>query len=77
MLFAQNYISSNTVAADYLLKTRNIDSNQVNNWILIQYGTYYDITDGTLAINATPSKEDILKVGEQITTQGEFIVIYF
>ncbi len=71
ILFAQNYINSNTVADLYLLKTGNINLNQVNNWITTQYGTYYDITDGTLAINATPTQEDFLKVGGQTTIQGE------
>ena len=71
MLFAQNYINSNTVADLYLLKTGNINLNQVNNWITTQYGTYYDITDGTLAINATPTQEDFLKVGGQTTIQDE------
>jgi hypothetical protein len=73
ILFSQNYISSNTVADLYLLKTGNINLNQVNNWITTQYGTYYDITDGTLAINATPTAEDFLKVGGQTTIQGELI----
>ena len=73
ILFAQNYISSNTAADLYLLKTGNINLNQVNNWITTQYGTYYDITDGTLAINATPTAEDFLKVGGQTTIQGELI----
>jgi hypothetical protein len=53
------------------VKTGNINLNQVNNWITTQYGTYYDITDGTLAINATPTQEDFLKVGGQTTIQGE------
>jgi hypothetical protein len=73
ILFAQNYISSNTAADLYLLKTGNINLNQVNNWITTEYGTYYDITDGTLAINATPTAEDFLKVGGQTTIQGELI----
>ncbi len=73
ILFAQNYISSNTAADLYLLKTGNINLNQVNNWITTEYGIYYDITDGTLAINATPTAEDFLKVGGQTTIQGELI----
>ena len=73
MLFAQNYINSNTVADLYLPKTGNINLNQVNSWISTDYGTYYDITDGTLGINATPTQEDFLIVGGQTTIQGEFI----
>jgi len=73
ILFAQNYISSNTAADLYLLKTGNINLNQVNNWITTEYGIYYDITDGTLAINATPTAEDFFKVGGQTTIQGELI----
>ena len=74
VLFAQNYISSNTVDELYLLKTGNINLSQVNNWIKTDFGNYYDITDGTLGINATPTREDHLIVGGQTTVQGELIV---
>ena len=52
----------------------NINLNQVNGWISTLYGTYYDITNGTLGINATPTQMDFLIVGGQTTIQGEMIV---
>jgi hypothetical protein len=68
------YISSNIVVNNFLLKSGNINLNQVNGWISTLYGTYYDITNGTLGINATPTQMDFLIVGGQTTIQGEMIV---
>jgi hypothetical protein len=70
-MFPQNRISSNKIAEYHYLKTDNINLNQGNNCISTQYGMFCDITDGTLAINATPallSKKDIQ--GELITCEN-------
>ena len=67
------YFSSNAVLNNFLLKTDHINLNQINGWISTTYGTYYDITNGTLAISATPTQMDFLIVGGQTTIQGELV----
>lgn len=48
--------------------------DNLNNFVKTQYGIYYDISDGTLAIASTPTTQDFLVVGGQTTIQGDLFV---
>jgi hypothetical protein len=82
---AQGFINCNILSQQFVndLRTNQITLNNksitsfslsnIDNFIQTQYGTYYDITNGTLAINSTPTQEDFFRVGGQTTIQGELI----
>jgi hypothetical protein len=81
----QGFINSNIITQQYInsintnqitLNNKSITSfslSNIDNFVQTQYGTYYDITNGTLAINSTPTLEDFFRVGGQTTIQGQLI----
>jgi len=47
--------------------------DNLDDWVKTTNGIYYDITNGTLAINSTPTTTDFFRVGGQTTIQGDII----
>ena len=47
--------------------------DNLDDWIKTTHGIYYDITNGTIAINSTPTSTDFFRVGGQTTIQGDII----
>ena len=81
----QGFINSNITTQQLIpkLKSNEITLNNkaitkfsldnLDDWIKTTYGIYYDITNGTLAINSTPNLTDFFRVGGQTTIQGDLI----
>lgn len=79
------FVSSNVANQQLIqkLRTNEITLNNkaitkfsldnLDDWIKTTNGIYYDITNGTLAINSTPNLTDFFRVGGQTTIQGDFI----
>ena len=81
----QSFLNSNIQTQQYInnLKSNTITLNNkpitkfsldnLDDWIKTPNGIYYDITNGTIAINSTPTAIDFFRVGGQTTIQGDFI----
>ena len=67
------YLTTNTLKLNNKVIT-TLALKDIDNFVQTQYGTYYDISNGTIAINATPTQTDFFIVGGQTTIQGELIV---
>ena len=66
------YLTTNTIKLNNKVIT-TLALKDIDNFVQTQYGTYYDVTNGSLAINATPNEFDFFSVGGQTTIQGELI----
>lgn len=83
--FIQGFINSNIQNEQFInnLKCNSITLNNktinkfsldnLDDWVKTTNGIYYDITNGTLAINSTPTTTDFFRVGGQTTIQGDII----
>ena len=83
--FIQGFINSNIQSEQFInnLKCNSITLNNktinkfsldnLDDWVKTTNGIYYDITNGTLAINSTPTTTDFFRVGGQTTIQGDII----
>ena len=67
------YLTTNTIKLNNKVIT-TLALKDIDNFVQTQYGTYYDVTNGSLAINATPNQTDFFSVGGQTTIQGVLIV---
>lgn len=70
--FVNNFRTNEITLNNKSINKFSLDN--LDDFVKTQHGIYYDITNGTLAINSTPNSIDFFKVGGQTTIEGNLII---